>query len=73
MSLATFDHQCGLNKSLTWICPSCHFPSFLYNGFDSCRFTDKNVYNSLTLDNNSDDSDTSMMSENSFNPAPNST
>ena len=72
MSLATFDHYC-LNKSLTWICPSCHFPSFSNNGLNSCRFTDKYIYNSLAHDYNSDGSDTSMIRERSFKPAPNAT
>ena len=72
MSLATFDHYC-LNKSLTWICPSCNFPSFLNNGFNSWRITDENIYNSLAHDYNSDDSDTSMIRESSFKLAPNAT
>ena len=73
ISLATFDHHHGINKSLTWICPSCHFPSFLYNGFNSWHITDKNIYNSLAHYYNSDDSDTSMIREGSFKPAPNAT
>ena len=72
MSLATFDHHC-LNKSLTWICHSCHFPSFFNIGFNSCRLTDENIYNSLAHDYNSDDSETSMIREGSFKPAPNAT
>ena len=70
MSLATFDHYC-LNKSLTWICLSCTFASFLNNGFISCRFTDEKIYNSLAHDYNSDDSYTSMIRESSFKSAPN--
>ena len=62
MSLATFDYHC-LSKSLTWICPSRHFPSFLNNCFTSCRLTDKKIYNSLAHDYNRDDSDTRMVRE----------
>ena len=72
MFLATLDHYC-LNKSLTWICSSCNFPSFLNNGFNSWHITDKNIYNSLAHNYNSDDSDTSMIWESSFKPAPNAT
>ena len=72
ISLATFDHYC-LNKSLTWICPSCNFPSFLNNGFSSWRITDENICNSLARGYNCDDSDTSMIRESSFKPAPNAT
>ena len=72
MSLATFGHYC-LNKRLTRICPSCNFPSFLNNGFNSCRYTDEKIYNSLPHDYNSDDSDTTMIRESSFKPAPNAT
>ena len=69
MALATFDHYC-LNKSLTWICPSCNCPSFLNNGPSFWRITDENIYNSLAHDYNSD---TSMIRESSFKPAPNAT
>ena len=43
------------------------FPSFLNNGLSSGCFTYKNIYNSLAHDCNSDDSDTSMIRESSFN------
>ena len=72
MSLATFYHYC-LTNSLTWICPTCHFPSFLNNGSNSCRLTDENIYNSMAFDYNSDDSDISVTRESSFKPAPNAT
>ena len=65
MFLATFDHYC-LNKSLTWICPSCNFPSFINNGLSSWSITDENMYNSLAHDYHCDDSDTSMIRESSF-------
>ena len=67
-----FDHYC-LNKSLTLICPSCNFPSFLNNGFIVCRLTDENIYNSLALDYNCDDNDTNMITDSSFKPDPNVT
>ena len=72
MSLDTFDHYC-LSKNLTWIYPSCNFPSFLNNGFNTWRITDENIYNSLAHDYNSDDSDTSMIGESSFKPDSNAT
>ena len=72
MSLATFNHYC-LSKSLTWICPSCHFPSFINNGINSCCFTEKSINSSLAHDYNSDDSDTSIIREGSSKPAPNAT
>ena len=46
---------------------------FLCNGFDSCRFTDKKVYDSFALDYNNDDSDTSMIRGSSVKPAQNTT
>ena len=49
------------------------FSIILNNGFDSCRFNYENIYNSLELDCNRDDSDTSMIRESSFQPAPTAT
>ena len=63
----------GLNKNPTWISPTLHLPSFLNNGLDSYRLTDENICVSLAFDCNRDDSDTSMITESSFNPAPNAT
>ena len=70
MSFVTFDHHC-LNKSHSWMCPACHFPSFLNNGFHSCLLIDENIYNSLALNYDSDDRDANTTSEYSFNKAPN--
>ena len=49
------------------------FSIILNNGLNSWHITDKNIYNSLAHDYNSDDSDTSMIRESSFKPAPNAT
>ena len=72
MPLATFYHHC-LNKSLTWICPTCHLPSYLNNNLNSCRLTDENIYNFMALDYNSNDSDISVIGGSSFKPTPNTT
>ena len=49
------------------------FSIILNNGFISWRITDENIYNSMAHDYNSVDSDTSMIRESSFKPAPNAT